>query len=197
MVEQDSEQTVDEVEEVEEPIDRSKGLWYILQIYSGHEKKVEIQLNQMIKRLGFEDLVYEILIPEEETIEIRDNKRVEKIKKMFPGYIFVRMDFSEHAWYSIKSLPGVSKFISSQDKPTPVMDNEMLRVLKQVGVSTPKIEVDFELGEVVKVIAGPFRGYSGPIQDIMAERGKVKALIEIFGRETPVELDFEQVEKQQ
>lgn len=194
MVEQDSEQAVD-IEVVEEPVDRSKGLWYILQTYSGHEKKVEIQLNQMIKRLGLDE-VYEILIPEEETIEIRENKRVEKIKKMFPGYIFIRMDFSEQVWYNIKSLPGVSKFISSQDKPTPVMDSEMLRVLKQVGVSTPKIEVDFELGEVVKVIAGPFRGYSGPIQDIMPERGKVKALIEIFGRETPVELDFEQVEKQ-
>lgn len=186
-----------EQEEVSfEELDRSRGQWYILQTYSGYEKKVETTLNQLIKRMSLEEQVFEILIPEEETIEIKDTKRVERIKKMYPGYIFVRMDFSEEVWYHIKSLPGVAKFISSKTRPTPVMDNEMLRVLKQVGVKTPKIEVDFELGEVVKIIAGPFRGYSGPIQEIMPERGKLKSLIAIFGRETPVELDFEQVEKQ-
>ncbi|HAR62720.1 MAG: transcription termination/antitermination factor NusG [Candidatus Margulisiibacteriota bacterium] len=179
-----------------EEINRDKGQWFILQTYSGHEKKVKQSLLQKIIKLELQDRIHEVLIPEEETIEIKDNKRVEKIKKMFPGYIFIRMDLDDEVWYHVKVIPGVSKFISSKTRPTPVTDKEMLRVLKQVGVKTPKIEVDFEIGEVVKIIAGPFRGYSGPIQEITPERGKLKSLIAIFGRETPVELDFEQVEKQ-
>ncbi|OGH99667.1 MAG: transcription termination/antitermination factor NusG [Candidatus Margulisbacteria bacterium GWF2_38_17] len=177
-------------------MNRDKGQWFILQTYSGHEKKVKQSLLQKIIKLELQDRIHEVLIPEEETIEIKDNKRVEKIKKMFPGYIFIRMDLDDEVWYHVKVIPGVSKFISSKTRPTPVTDKEMLRVLKQVGVKTPKIEVDFEIGEVVKIIAGPFRGYSGPIQEITPERGKLKSLIAIFGRETPVELDFEQVEKQ-
>lgn len=180
----------------EDVVDKNLGLWYILQTYSGHENKVRQSLTQKIDKLSLQDRIFEVLIPEEETIEIKDNKRIERIKKMFPGYIFIRMELDDEVWYQVKSIPGVAKFISSKTRPTPVTDKEMLRVLKQVGVKTPKIEVDFEIGEVVKIISGPFRGYSGPIQEITPERGKLKSLIAIFGRETPVELDFEQVEKQ-
>jgi len=168
--------------------------WYIVQCYALYEQKVRDRILQMLEN-EFKDIVFRVLLPEEETVEIKNNERKEKVKKMFPGYLFVQMIPDEGAWYLIRRLPGVAKLVGTKNEPTPVTEDEINRILRQLGEKMKKIEVDFELNETIKVISGPFRGYTGSISEINAERGKLKSLISIFGRETPVELDFDQVEK--
>ena len=168
--------------------------WYIIQCYALYEQKVRDRILQMQDN-EFKDLIFRVLLPEEETVEIKNNERKEKVKKMFPGYLFVQMKPDEGVWYMLRRLPGVAKLVGTKNEPTPVSEDEINRILRQLGEKMKKIEVDFELNEVIKVISGPFRGYTGPISEINAERGKLKSLISIFGRETPVELDFDQVEK--
>ena len=169
--------------------------WFIIQCFSGHEYKVQIRINQVVEQFKWTDSVKRVLVPEEEIVEIKNNKRLEKVSKIYPGYVFIHMLFKPEVFFEIKKIPGVSKFIGMKDEPTPVVEDEILRVLRKVGDKSKKIDVDFETDEVIKIISGPFRGYSGPISDINVERGKLKALVSIFGRETPVELDFDQVEK--
>ena len=181
-------------EAVEEPVEDGRE-WYILQCYSSQEYKVLARLTMIIEHEKLQDKIFRILVPEEETIEIKDNKRLEKTTKIYPGYVFIQAIMNEDLWFSVRKIVGVSKFIGTKNKPTPVREEEILRILRKIGEKTKKIEVDFETGEIIKVIGGPFRGYSGPISEINGERGKLKALISIFGRETPVELDFDQVEK--
>lgn len=169
--------------------------WYIVQVYSGKESQVKFRLEQLIAEKKLNHKVNRVLVPEEETIEIKNNKRVEKITKIFPGYVFLQMILDEEIHDEIRRIPGVSKFIGSKTTPTPVKEDEILKVLRKAGDKTKKIDVDFEIDDMVKVTGGPFRGYTGPISEISPERGKLKALISIFGRETPVELEFDQVEK--
>lgn len=177
-------------------LDKVEGArWYIIQCYSAQEYKVQARIHQMIQDRQLEDRVFRVLIPEEETIEIKNNKRVEKTAKIFPGYVFIHMIFDEALYFDLRNIMGVSKFVGTKTHPTPVTEDEILKVLRKIGDKTKKIDVDFEEGEVIKVISGPFRGYSGPISEINADRGTLKALISIFGRETPVKLDFDQVEK--
>lgn len=173
----------------------SKGKWYIIQCYSGHEYKVMSRVQSLIDSDDFKDKIFRVLVPEEETVEIKNNKRVEKTTKIYPGYVFVQMLDDVQASFEIRRLPGVAKFIGTKFAPTPVTEEEILKVLRKVGDKTKKIDVDYEEGEVIKVVGGPFRGYAGPISEINADRGKLKAMISIFGRDTPVELDFDQVEK--
>jgi transcriptional antiterminator NusG len=183
-------ESIQEVSPAEE-----NGLWYIVQCLTGQEYRVRDRIVELIAVEKLQDQIFRVLVPEEETIEIKNNKRQEKINKIYPGYIFVRMLLDNEMFYKIRQLTGVAKFIGSKTAPTPVTEEEILKVLRKVGDKTKKIDIDFEVSEIVKVIAGPFRGYSGPISEINAERGKLKSLISIFGRETPVELDFDQVEK--
>ena len=131
----------------------------------------------------------------EDIVEIKSGKRVERKKKMFPGYVFVEMMLNENSWHVIKQTPGVAKFIGNKTRPIPVTDREMQRVLKQLGVREEKIDVYFEKGEAMRIISGPFRGYTGSVEEINPQKGKIKALVNIFGRDTPVEIDFEQAEK--
>ena len=191
-IEDINEEVVEEVSE-EEPQDGR--CWYILQCYSGHEYKVRSRVESLIEEEAFKDSIFRVLVPEEEVVEVKNNKRVERVVKIFPGYVFVQMLPVESVCFEIRRLPGVAKFVGSKTAPTPVTEEDILKVLRKVGDKTKKIDVDFEIGEVIKVIGGPFRGYSGPINEINGERGKLKAMILIFGRETPVELEFDQVEK--
>jgi len=169
--------------------------WYILQCYSNQELKVQARIEALIEERGWQDQIFQALVPQEETVEIKNNKRMEKTIKIFPGYVFVQMCLNDDVFYELRGISGVSKFIGSKTEPTPVTEDEVLKILRKIGEGSRKIDVDFEEGEIVKVIAGPFRGYSGPISEISAEKGHLKALISIFGRETPVQLDFDQVEK--
>lgn len=169
--------------------------WYVLQTLTGNEELVKASIERSVKQFGIENKVFSVLVPEEDIVEIKEGKRVEKKKKMFPGYVFVEMNLDETSWHAIKQTPGVAKFIGNKTRPIPVTDREMQRVLKQLGVREETIEVFFEKGEAIRIISGPFRGYTGSVEEINTQRSKIKALVNIFGRDTPVEIDFEQAEK--
>ena len=169
--------------------------WYVLQTLTGNEELVKTSIERTIKQFSLENKVFNVLVPEEDIVEIKEGKRVEKKKKMFPGYVFVEMILDETSWHAIKQTPGVAKFIGNKTRPIPVTDREMQRVLKQLGVREERIDVFFEKGEAIRIISGPFRGYTGSVEEINTQRSKIKALVNIFGRDTPVEIDFEQAEK--
>lgn len=169
--------------------------WYVIQTYSGQEDQVKEAIERNIEQIGMQDKISKILVPEEETVEVRGSRKIEKKKKMFPGYVFIEMALNDESWYAIRQSPGVARFIGTKVKPTPVSDREMQRVLKQIGIKKEKLEVAFEKGETIRVISGPFRGYTGIVDEISPEKGKLKVLISIFGRDTPVEVNFEHAEK--
>ena len=169
--------------------------WYILQVFTGKEKNVQLRIDNLIERNKWENRVLRVLVPEELTIEIKNNKRIERIKRLYPGYVFVQMLLEDDLYYALRSVQEVAKFVGTKTKPTPVTETEILSVLRKSGDKTKKIDVDFEVDESIKIVSGPFRGYTGIISEINADRGKLKSLVSIFGRETPVELDFDQVEK--
>ena len=169
--------------------------WYVLQTLTGNEELVKASIERSVKQFSIEDKVFSILVPEEDIVEIKEGKRVEKKKKMFPGYVFVEMILDETSWHAIKQTPGVAKFIGNKTRPIPVTDREMQRVLKQLGVREERIDVFFDKGEAIRIISGPFRGYTGSVEEINTQRSKIKALVNIFGRDTPMEIDFEQAEK--
>jgi len=169
--------------------------WYVIQTFSGQEERVRDAVLNNLDLMKMRQKIFQVLVPEEEIIELRGKKRVEKKKKMFPGYVFVEMVLDDESWYAIRQTPGVARFIGTKVKPTPVMDREMQRVLKQIGVKEEKLEIAFEKGETVRVISGPFRGHTGTVDEINPDKEKLKVLINIFGRDTPVEVNFEHAEK--
>jgi len=182
-----------ETEKIEEA--KEKPLWYVVQTLTGYEDRVKMRILQAIAQEHLEEKVTQILIPEEDVVEIREGKRVEKKKKMFPGYVFIEMILGEDTWYTIRQVVGVAKFIGSKTKPVPVTDREMQRVLKQIGMKEERIEVEFAVADAVRIISGPFRGYNGTVEEINEAKEKVRVLINIFGRDTPVEISFDQAEK--
>jgi len=169
--------------------------WYVLQTYSGQENKVKLNIEKTVQKEGLQEKVGQVLIPEESTIEIVGGKKREITRRMYPGYVFIEMLLDEHTWYFIRQTPGVARFIGSKVQPTPVSDREIQRVLKQMGMKEEQLEVAFEKGEAVRVISGAFRGYTGSVDEVNLQRSKLKILINIFGRDTPVEVDFDQAEK--
>ncbi|MDC0036873.1 transcription termination/antitermination protein NusG [bacterium] len=169
--------------------------WYIAQTKSNYEFKVEKRLQSLIAENRFKDTLFKVLVPMQQTVELKNNKRSEKNTKIFPGYVFVQMVFEDELAYVVRQIPGVSKFIGLGNQPSPVVEEDILRVLRKVGHKAKEINVDFEVGDGIKVVDGPFRGYTGEISEINPMKGNLKASIKIFGRETPVELDFEQVEQ--
>jgi transcriptional antiterminator NusG len=168
--------------------------WYVIQALTGQEDRVKQAIDLTIKSKGLQDKVFQVLVPTEETVEIKGGKRVERIKKMFPGYVFLEMILDEESWYLIRETPGVARFIGTKVQPTPVSEKEMQRVLKQLG-KEERLEITFERGEGVRIISGPFRGYTGTVDEVNIEKGKLKVLINIFGRDTPVEVNFEHAQK--
>jgi transcriptional antiterminator NusG len=188
-------ETIASAEKPVEPVDESERRWFVIQTFSGQEDKVKANIEREVAQMNMGHKIFRVLVPEEETLEIKGTKRIEKVRKMFPGYVFVEMVLDDEAWYTIRQTPGVARFIGSGTKPQPVLDREMQRVLKQIGVKEEKLEVAFELGETVRVISGPFRGYTGSVNEVNADKGKLKILISIFGRDTPVEVNFEHAEK--
>lgn len=170
--------------------------WYVIFVHTGYEHRVQKSIEERINNSELGQKVFRVLVPEEEIIELRQNRRVERMKKMFPGYVFIEMILDDETWYKIRRISGVSKFIGAHKLPAPVLEKEIQRVLRQIGLKEETIfETDFEKGEGIRIISGPFRGYLGTIDETHPEKGKLRALISIFGRDTPVELDFSQVEK--
>lgn len=171
--------------------------WYVIHTYSGYENKVKANLEKKIESMGMEEKIFQILVPVEEEVEVKDGKKKVSKKKVFPGYVLIEMIMSDDSWYVIRNTPGVTGFVGSGSKPIPLQDDEVKHILRKMGIEEPKTKVPFEKGETVKVISGPFEDFVAAIQEINPERAKVKVLVSMFGREIPMELDFFQVEKLQ
>ena len=180
-----------------EPVAAPEGerKWYVIHTYSGHENKVKANLEHRIASLDMHDKIFQVLVPTEEEIEIKQGKRYPVEKKVFPGYVLVDMAMSDDSWYVVRNTPGVTSFVGSGNKPTPLTDAEVKQILRQIKMDAPKYKVAFTKGEAVRVTDGPFADFHGAVDEVHPERNKVKVLVSIFGRETPVELDFLQIEK--
>src|SRR6266487_1333570 len=176
--------------------------WYVIHTYSGYENKVKTNLEHRISTMDAKDLIFQVVIPTEDEIEIRDGQRRTVARKIFPGYVLVQMiplqedDLrSSQAWFVVRNTPGVTGFVGSGTRPVPLEAPEVKRILRQMRVEAPKVKVGFEIGQSVRIVDGPFMDFTGTVDDINLEKGKVKVLVSFFGRETPVELDFLQVER--
>ncbi|MDH5188330.1 MAG: transcription termination/antitermination protein NusG [Rhodospirillaceae bacterium] len=171
--------------------------WYVIHVYSGFEKKVASSIEEQAKQSGMDDKILQVLVPSEEVVEMRRGTKVSSDRKFFPGYVLVEMDMTDAAWHLVKNTPKVSGFLGTRDKPTPISEAEAKRILNQVeeGVDRPRPSIVFEIGEQVRVTDGPFASFNGLIEDVDEERARVKVAVSIFGRATPVELEYSQVEK--
>ena len=174
--------------------------WYIVQTYSGYENKVRTNLEQRVKTMDVGDRIFRIVIPTENEIEIREGQRKTVSKKLFPGYVFVQMVMDDAAWYVVRNTPGVTGFAGASTderaRPTALADDEVNRILREMDTAPARINIGFATGESVRVIDGPFADFVGPVDEINLDKGKVRVMLSMFGRDTPVELDFLQVEKQ-
>jgi transcriptional antiterminator NusG len=169
--------------------------WYVIHTYSGYENKVKANLEHRIESMGVEDQIFQVLVPMEEEIEIKNGQRQTVNKKVFPGYVLVEMAMSDESWYVVRNTPGVTSFVGSGNRPTPLVEAEVKKILKQMGVEAPKFKLQFSKGQSVRVKDGPFAEFIGTVDEVNPEKNKVKVLVSIFGRETPVELDFLQIDK--
>lgn len=169
--------------------------WFVVHTYSGNEDRVKRNLEQRIKHMDADGEIFEVVVPTEDEIEVKNGQRHTVTKKILPGYVLVQMKFTDQSWSIVRNTPGVTGFVSSANKPVPLQEEEVARILKQMEEEAPKVKVGFRKGQSIRVIDGPFIDFMGVVDEINAERGKVKVLLFLFGRETPVELDFLQVEK--
>ncbi len=169
--------------------------WYVIHTYSGYENKVKANLERRVASMAMEDHIFRILVAMEEEFEYKDGKRKLTKKKIYPGYVMVEMIMTDDSWYVVRNTPGVTGFVGPGSKPIPLQKSEIDVILRQMGVDEPRPKLDFTIGETVRVIKGPFENFSGVIEEINPERGKLKVLVSMFGRETPVELEYNQVEK--
>ena len=167
--------------------------WYVVHTYSGYENKVKTDLEKTVKNRELEDYFFDIIVPMEEQIEIKDGKRKANLKKVFPGYVLIKMIVTEESWYIVRNTRGVTGFVGSGTDPIPLTNEE----IRNMGFETTVINVDYDVKDSVKVVNGPLAGFIGTVQEINKEKSKVKVLVSMFGRETPVELEFSQVEKVQ
>lgn len=169
--------------------------WYVIHCYSGYENKVRHNLEQRIETMGMRDKIFDVVIPTQEEIEVKDGKRRTVERHIFPGYVLVNMILSEESWYVVRNTPGVTGFVGMGNTPTPLRPEEVAQIVKRMEAEAPTVKVTFKVGERVRIIDGPFNDFRGVVSEIDMERTKVRVMVSFFGRETPVELDFLQVEK--
>lgn len=180
-----------------EQTEGAEGHWYVLHTYSGYENKVKKTIESKVEARDMGDRVFEIVVPTQEEIEIRQGQRHPVTRKVFPGYVLVRMVLDDETWYELRNTPGVTNFISSAlNKPVQLSESEVQSILKGIAVEPPKQKAQFAVGDTVRIIDGPFADFRGEIDEINNEKGKMKVLVSFFGRETPVELDFLQAERE-
>jgi len=169
--------------------------WYVLHTYSGYEEAVARNLKQRIESMNMEDKIFSVLVPTEKKIKIKKSKRVIEEEKIYPGYVLVEMIVTDDSWYVVRNTPRVTGFIGAGTVPTPISEEEIKSLQKRMGVDEPEYKIDFVVGDAVKITDGPFKDFDGKVSEIDEKRGKIKVLVSMFGRETPVELDFLQVDK--
>jgi transcription termination/antitermination protein NusG len=171
--------------------------WYVIHVYSGFEKKVAQSIEEQARQRGMEDMFEHVLVPVEEVVEMRRGAKVSAERKFFPGYVMAKMDLTDETWHLVKDTPKVTGFLGSGSRPTPVSQKEADRILHQVqeGIERPKLAITFEIGEQVRVCDGPFNSFNGVVEDVDEDRARLKVSVSIFGRATPVELEYAQVEK--
>jgi transcriptional antiterminator NusG len=181
---------------VETPQEEEDGrLWYVVHCYSGYENKVRHNLEQRIETMGMKDRIFDVVVPTEEEIEVKNGKRKTVERRVFPGYILVQMIMTEESWYVVRNTPGVTGFVGMGNEPTPLRPEEVSQIIKRMEAEAPRIKVTYKTGQKVRIIDGPFNDFIGTVDEIDMERAKVRVMVSFFGRETPVELDFLQVEK--
>ncbi len=173
----------------------TRGQWYVVHTYSGHENKAAEALKQRISTMNLSHKIYEVVVPIRNIVVVRQGKKEEQKEKIFPGYLLVRMMLVDDSWLAVRTTPGVTAFVGMGNKPTPISDKEVEAIMKFSQLAAPKFKTKFSKGEAIKIIDGPFADFLGAVDNIDEEKGKVKVLVSIFGRETPVELDFLQVAK--
>jgi transcription termination/antitermination protein NusG len=169
--------------------------WFVIHCYSGYENKVRHNLEQRIETMGMKDKIFDVVIPTQEEIEVKDGKRRTVERHIFPGYVLVNMVLTEESWYVVRNTPGVTGFVGMGNNPTPLRPEEVAQIVKRMEAEAPTVKVTFKVGERVRIVDGPFNDFRGVVAEIDMERTKVRVMVSFFGRETPVELDFLQVEK--
>ncbi len=169
--------------------------WYVIHTYAGYENKVQANLEKRVESMDMQDKIFRVLVPMRKEMETKDGKQKVTLKKVFPGYVLVEMVVKDDSWYVVRNTPGVTGFVGSGTKPVPLSKSEVTNILRQMGISEGKPKVDFTVGQSIQVKEGPFSNFVGKIEDINAEKQKLKVMVSMFGRETPVELNFSQVEK--
>ncbi len=169
--------------------------WYVVHCYSGYENKVRHSIEQRIETMGMQDRIFDVVVPTEEEIEVREGKRRTIERRVFPGYILVQMIMDEDSWYVVRNTPGVTGFVGMGNEPTPLRPEEVAQIMRRMESEAPKVKIAFKTGQRVRIIDGPFNDFVGTVGDVDMEKHKVRVMVNFFGRETPVELDFLQVEK--
>jgi len=189
-------QTPEEAKQDDVPGSGKGGIWYVLHTYSGYEDNVARNLRQRIESMGMEDKIFDVVVPREKKIRVRNGKREVIEERLFPGYVLVEMIVTEDSWYVVRNTPNVTGFVGSGVTPTPVSPEEVKRLLSRMGEDEPKYKIDVQEGDPVKIMDGPFKDFEGKISEVNLSKGTVKVLVNVFGRETPVELDFLQIKKE-
>ncbi|HWQ88626.1 MAG TPA: transcription termination/antitermination protein NusG [Desulfitobacteriaceae bacterium] len=169
--------------------------WYVIHTYSGYENKVKTNLEKRVESMNMEDKIFRVLVPMEDEIEYKNGKKKIAKRKVFPGYVLVEMDMTDDSWYVVRNTPGVTGFVGTGAKPIPLQESEVAAILRQMGLEEKHTVIDINVDQSVKVVAGPFKDFIGVVQQIMEDKGKLRVIVSMFGRETPVELEFAQVEK--
>ena len=182
--------------EEEQEVERPEGVeWYVIHSYSGYENKVEKNLKHRIESMEMQNKIFQIVVPTEEEVELREGQRRVIERRVFPGYILVEMLLDEDSWYVVRNTPGVTGFVGSGSAPTPLRPEEVDKILKRMDAEAPKVKVSFKVGQKVRIVEGPFEDFMGTVDEIDLDRARVRVLVNFFGRETPIELDFLQVER--
>lgn len=169
--------------------------WYVIHTYSGYENKVKMNLEKRVESMNMEEKIFRVLVPMEDEIEFKGGKQKIAKRKVYPGYVLVEMEMTDDSWYVVRNTPGVTGFVGTGTKPIPLLDSEVVKILQQMGMDEVHARIDFEVNQSVQVTAGPFKDFVGVVREILADKGKLRVEVSMFGRETPVELEFSQVQK--